>query len=93
MAASAERLPVRFLPEKLGVTLVSDDMIDNGRCSQSPHAIALGTQRIQIKESFPCSPPSGTIAARIGRAASVLLSVSLLRLVLLAPAAVRGNES
>ncbi len=98
MAWLAESLPVRLFPEESGIALVRIDVIDNGRRSQSSHAIALGAQGIHRKEPFPRSTPSGAVAPRVGRAASILLCIAILRLVLLAPALkrrlyFRGAES
>jgi hypothetical protein len=84
---------MRLLPEKPGVALVWDDVVDNVRGSYPPHAIALGAQRVQIKELLSCGTPSGAIAPRVSRTASILLCIAFQRLVLLAPAAGPSNES
>ena len=84
MAVLAKGLPILFIPEKLAVAAMGNNMIDHGRRSQHTGFQTFGAQRMPGQERLPrlspvCVITPGSRAAANGVMApffSVLLAVN-----------------
>lgn len=86
MASPAERLPVRLVPEEIGIALVGHDMVHDGRCHKPAQPLALSTERMNGEITFPRGTPPGVIAsARSGSTPSIYLAAFLNTMFIAAP--------
>ena len=84
VASPAERLPVRLVPEEIGIALVGNDVVHDRCCDESAHSLALGTKRMNGEIAFPCGAPPGVIATARSRSTSSLYLFAFLNPMLLA---------
>ena len=69
MAGLAESLPVGFVPEKIPVATMGDDVVDY-RCRGQPSLLAAANaERVVQQEGFACRLPAFCVASAVSRGA------------------------
>ena len=72
MAVPAKGLPVLFVPEKLAVTTMGNDMVDDGRGRQHTIFQAFGAQRMPRQKYLPRLSPVRVIPSGGSTAAQTI---------------------
>lgn len=69
MAGLAKSLPVGFVPEKIPVATMGDDVVDY-RCRGQPSLLAAANaERVVQQEGFACRLPAFCVASAVSRGA------------------------
>jgi hypothetical protein len=72
VALLTKRLPIRPIPEEIGVALVRNDVVGHGCRLNASLPPTLSAKRMNCKELLPCGAPSDVIASTRSRSASLI---------------------